>query len=200
MSEADREKWNEKWSAARAGFAPHPLAEAALAAGIPEGEVLELAAGPSGIALRLAAAGRKVLAVDVSDVALRQLEEEAAKRGLADDIHVLCADLETWTPPADAYALVIALRYWDPAVFAAAAAAVEPGGLLAWETFTLAERRYRPTFSERFCLGPDEPVLPAGFTELVRADLDDGRAATRRLLARRSGLSTLDSRLSTARK
>jgi hypothetical protein len=65
---------------------------------------------------------------------------------------------------------------------------VAPGGTLAWETFTLAERRHRPGFAEAFCLRAGEPasLLPAGFVVLSQVDRDDGTSATRRLIARRS--------------
>jgi hypothetical protein len=183
----DRNKWNQRWAAAAPSFTVHPLLEAALAAAPPPGAALELAAGPSGMALALAAAGREVTAVDISDIALAQLQAEAARRTLTGTVHTLVADLDTWTPARSTYALVLTLRFWDAQVFARACAAVMPGGLLAWETFTLAELRYRPSFSSAFCLAAGEPGsrLPDDFQPIVDIDLDDGHAATRRLIARR---------------
>lgn len=189
MSQPDRDKWNARWAETTPRFTPHPLLDALLAlAPSPDGEILELAAGPSGTALALAARGRAVTAVDVSNVALAQLAGEAARRGLGDRVRVLPADLDAWSPPAGAYALVYAIHFWDPRTFAAAAAAVAPGGVLAWETFTLDERRYRPSCSAAFCLAPGAPasLLPAGFTVVDERDLDDGAHATRRLVARRA--------------
>lgn len=186
--EADRQKWNARYRDGTPDFASHPLVAAALAAGVPDGPVLELACGPSGSALALAAAGRRVVALDVSDVALAQLRAEAARRGLAKLVQPLEADLAAYTLPPAAFALVLATRFWDPAAFRAAAAAVFRGGLLAWETFTLAEQRYRPGFPAAFCLADGEPatLLPDDFTVLETRDLDDGASATRRLLARRA--------------
>lgn len=185
----DRVKWNAKYAAAAPAFAPHPLLEAALAAGVPDGPALELACGLSGNALALAASGRQVLAADVSDVALRLLDGEAAARRLGPLVATLHVDLLEWTPPAGAFALVLATRYWERVPFTRAAAAVAPGGLLAWEAFTPAHRRYRPEFRDEWCVAPGEPasLLPAGYTVLVERDLDDGKGASRRLLARRTG-------------
>ncbi len=180
MSEADRDKWNARFGSATPRFEPHPIL--ADLRELTPGRALELACGPSGSALALAAAGWRVTALDVSDVAIAQLAAEALRRGL--EIGARIADLDGATLPAAD--LVLATRYWDRAVFARAAAAVAPGGLLAWETFSSAERRYRPGFT--FTLADDEPasLLPADFTIVVAREIDDGASATRRLIARRA--------------
>src|SRR5690242_18114976 len=81
---ADRIRWNAKWAAGSApSFTPHPLAVRALALDLPDGRVADLACGPSGAALLAAAQGRRVSAVDVSEVALGLLGDEACRRGVA---------------------------------------------------------------------------------------------------------------------
>src|ERR1700729_106220 len=93
----DRLRWNARYEDGFGGsFAPHPLAAAALSLDLPDGPVLELASGPSGSALLAAAAGRRVTAVDVSEVALRLLAGEAQRRGLAGLISCVHADLSGW--------------------------------------------------------------------------------------------------------
>jgi hypothetical protein len=187
----DRLRWNARYAGGyAASFAAHPLAERALAMPLPDGPVLELASGASGGVLRAAAAGRRVLAVDVSDVALGLLGAEAGRRGLAGLITGIQADLTAWTPEPRGYALVLCTGYWDRAVFASAAAAVADGGLLGWEALTAAARHGRPSLPAAWCLGPGEPatLLPPGFTVLDQADVPaaDGPATRRRLLARRA--------------
>lgn len=79
----DRIRWNAKYECAdptEAVFAPKSWLGDVLQFGVPEGPVLELACGRSGTALGLAAAGRCVTAIDVSDTALVQLELEATRR------------------------------------------------------------------------------------------------------------------------
>lgn len=79
----DRIRWNAKYECAdptEAVFAPISWLGDVLQFGVPEGPVLELACGRSGTALGLAAAGRCVTAIDVSDTALVQLELEATRR------------------------------------------------------------------------------------------------------------------------
>jgi SAM-dependent methyltransferase len=189
----DRVRWDARYTGAAPSFRPHPLAEQALGPDLPggplpAGSVAELASGPSGGALLVAAQGRHVTAVDVSAVALDLLGREARRRGLADRITLVHADLATWRPGPAGYALVLCTGFWDPAVFAVAARATAPGGVLAWEAFTGAARQVRPTLNAAWCLGPGEPatLLPDGFAVLTERDVPDpDRGDRRRLLARR---------------
>ena len=137
-------------------FAPHPLAAAALALELQAGPVADLASGPSGSALLAAAQGGPVTAVNVSDVALGLLGQEARRRGLDHLVTLVHADLGAWRPATGRYALVLATGFWDGAVFAAAVRGLAPGGVLGWEAFTLAARQARPTLPTAWCLGPGE--------------------------------------------
>jgi hypothetical protein len=185
----DRLRWNAKYLGDfTASFLPHPLAERALSLPLPAGPVLDLASGPSGSAMLAAAAGRRCVAVDASDVALGLLAKEADSRGLAGLITLVHADLGSWRPEPSGYALVLCTGFWDRALFAAAAAAVVPGGLLGWEAFTAQAqaRRASPRLPASWCLAPGEPasLLPDGFRVLEELLLG-AAGARRRLLARR---------------
>ena len=182
---ADRIRWNAKWAAGPApSFTPHPLAVRALALDLPDGPVADLACGPSGSALLAAEQGRRVTAVDVSEVALGLLGEEARRRGLARLITLVHADLAAWSAEPRSYALVLGIGFWDAAVFRAAAAAVAHGGLLAWEALTVEALRRHPGLPPEFCVGPGEPasLLPGDFTVIDQADVP--HRARRYLLAR----------------
>ncbi len=182
----DRRRWNARYERWKASFDPHPLAVRTLSLRLPDGPVADLACGPSGSVLLAAAAGRRVTAVDVSEVALDLLAQEAERRGLSDLITVVHADLGTWRPPPRHYALVLCTGYWDPVVFATAADAVADDGVLGWEALTADARRAQPGLCPRWCLDPGEPasLLPVGFAVLGQRD----REGTRRmLLARRLG-------------
>ena len=162
----------------------------ALSCPLPDGQVLDLASGPSGSALFAAAAGRRVTAVDVSDAALGLLAAEATRRGLLAKISLVQADLTAWRPPPGSYAVVLCTGYWDRDLFPAAANAVAEAGLLGWEAFTAGARQTRPHLPAAWCLGTGEPasLLPALFEILSQHDLPRDQAGTkRRLLARRTG-------------
>jgi hypothetical protein len=178
----DRLRWNERYRAQPPDFAPHPLVAEALAAGLPQGPVLELACGRSGSALALAAAGRTVVAVDVSDMALRQLADEARRRGLAEHLEVIAADAASYRPTLSRYALVLATRFWDPTAFRAGCAAVMPGGLLGWEALAADDHDRSPWRISHSELGAG---LPPGFQVLDERALRAGQHHVTRLLARR---------------
>jgi Methyltransferase domain len=184
----DRLRWNARYAeGSGASFVPHPLAVLALSVPPPDGPVADLASGPSGAALLAARAGRRVTAVDISDVALGLLGAEAGRLGLRDRITLVQADLPEWRPAAAHYALVLCTGYWDRAAFATAMTAVAPGGLLGWEAFTAAARRTRPGLCPQWCLGDGEPasLLHADFEVLDTRDVPDGaRGAKRSMLAR----------------
>lgn len=189
----DRARWNARYTAGPVpSFSPHPLAARILgpaAADLPDGPVADLACGASGTALLAAAHGRRVTAVDVSEVALGLLGAEAARRGLGDLVTLMHANLSAWSPPPRSYALVLCTGFWDPQVFAVAAGAVAPGGLLAWEAFTAEARIGRPGLPPEWCLAPGEPasLLPPGFTVVDQSDAPaPERPLKRQLLARRT--------------
>jgi SAM-dependent methyltransferase len=185
---ADRIRWNAKWAAGPApSFTPHPLAVRALALDLPDGPVADLACGPSGAALLAASQGRRVIAVDVSEVALGLLGDEARRRGLGHLITLVHADLSAWVPEPQSYALVLGIGFWDAAVFRTAATGVADGGLLAWEALTAEAHQKHPGLPPEFCVGPGEPasLLPSDFTLIDQVDVPP--RARRRMLARRAG-------------
>jgi SAM-dependent methyltransferase len=155
----DRERWNTRYEGRHpVSFEPHPAAVRALSLGLPDGPVADLACGLGGSALLAAAAGHRVTAVDISDVALGMLAEEASRRGLGELITVVQTDLGAWRPEPGGYALVLCTGFWERAAFATAAGAVAAGGVLGWEAFTVEARRARPGWSPvspRRCCPPD---------------------------------------------
>nr|VFJ87013.1 MAG: Methyltransferase domain-containing protein [Candidatus Kentron sp. LFY] len=186
----DRDKWNKKYRRkAIADFPPSALfrafSERIPFADIPKGDVLELACGLSGTALAFARRGRKVLAVDVSDVGMARLADEARKQGLDDLIEPVTDDLVTWIPSRRDFALVICSLYWDKRVFGYAHELVKPQGYLAWEGFSPLCKKYRS--DSKYVMGEDEPLslLPASFTVIEHRDVDNGGSTvSRRLIAR----------------
>jgi SAM-dependent methyltransferase len=188
LARDDRDRWNARYGADYVpSFEPHPVALNALALGPPPGPVLDLACGPSGSALAAAATGRPVTAVDLSDVALGLLSVEAERRGLAALISLVHADLNVWRPAPDSFALVLCTGYWDRELFAAAAQAPNPGGLLGWQALTEAARADRPQLPAQWCLRVGEPasLLPSDYDVLVDKPTDRERGRMWQLLARR---------------
>ncbi|WP_166345263.1 methyltransferase domain-containing protein [Phytoactinopolyspora limicola] len=181
----DRLRWNQRYQANPPTFTAHRLVTEALAAGFPDGPVLELAAGRSGNALELAATGRHVVAVDVSDVALDDLAAQARQRGLSGRIDGVLADVPSYRPRPAGFALVLATFYWDADAFAAGCRAVASGGLVAWQALTDDPAAKPGTGRWRVPHGELSRRLPTGFAVLMEEPSTEGDRRSTVLLARR---------------
>ena len=105
------------------------------------GPVLDLACGRGRHALAAAELGARSLAIDRDETALRALQAEAERRGLR--VASLCSDLETPygipVKPASCGAILV-FRFLFRPLAPEISAALAPGGLLLYETFTVAQR------------------------------------------------------------
>jgi SAM-dependent methyltransferase len=113
---------------------------------IPRGRrVLDVASGRGRHTLHLAALGWRVHAVDRDPDALAALLDAA--RGLPGEVTAECLDLETGMPSLGVrqYGAVLVFNYLHRPLMPAIVHAVEPGGVLIYETFTVGQaRRGRP--------------------------------------------------------
>lgn len=122
------------------------------------GDALDLASGRGRHALWLAQQGFRTLAVDRDDAALAALSEEAAARGLKIETRV--SDLEAGgaVVPAGGFDVIVLVHYLHRPLFPQLLAALRPGGVLVYETFTTAQAlRGRPS-NPAFLLQPGELV------------------------------------------
>lgn len=162
----------------------------ALLLGARPGErVLDLCAAPGGKTVQLAAAGARVVAVDVSAARLVRLRDNLARTGLAERVEVVEADVRTFRPAAPAARMLLdapctatgtirrhpdiphTKRPEDVArmaalqaeLLAAAARMVEPGGVLVYAVCSLqpeeGEERIAALLEAGHDLAPD-PVRP----------------------------------------
>jgi tellurite methyltransferase len=123
---------------------------------LPLGAALDLACGTGRHALFLAARGQFVNAVDWSGAALDILENRARRAKIhisrADDtsgaesptngIRLIQANLEDIKLPDGLFSLILCLQYLQRSLFPQMAAALRPGGVLVFETFTRAQLNY----------------------------------------------------------
>ncbi len=86
----------------------------------------------------LAALGAKVFGVDRSIDALRAAR--AAASGAGQILHVWCADLTSTPLPPESFELIVVSRFLQRDLFPAIGAALAPGGVVLYETFTAAQR------------------------------------------------------------
>jgi SAM-dependent methyltransferase len=155
------------------------------------GPILDLACGRGRHALALAERGVSCLGADRNEGALSELREHS--RPLEGSVAVLQADLEAecGVPlKTGSCGAILVFRFLFRPVASAIESALVPGGLLLYETFTVAqlELGYGPR-SRNFLLEPRE--LPGLFPGLEVLDYWEGTTAGEhpealaRLLARR---------------
>jgi SAM-dependent methyltransferase len=157
-----RETWNARYR--ERGTAPGPpsawlVANQALLRGT---RALDVACGTGRHARWLARLGFTVDALDISEVAIEALQGVAG-------VHARAVDLEREPLPTGAYDVVVLINYLQRDLFAGAAAALAPGGVLIGETVTRAHvEQLGHSFDERFLLEPGELREAFGSLEVLR--------------------------------
>jgi SAM-dependent methyltransferase len=155
------------------------------------GLILDLACGRGRHALAAAERGLRVVAVDHNRDHLAELSTALVEG--PGSVEIVCTDLETGASPCFAessFAGILVFRYLHRPLLPWLERALRPGGLLVYETFTIAQRAlgWGPR-SDAFLLRPGElldrlPNLECLFYEEGRS-ADDPAAETVRLVARR---------------
>jgi SAM-dependent methyltransferase len=158
MSEAEREKWNQRYAA---GDCEPPRQPARLLAEwisrLPRGRALDVACGAGRNALFLAGAGYEVDAIDISSVGLERGRALARERNL--DVHWICADLDVEPErslPEGAYDLIVWIRYVNPGLIPHVVSRLRPGGHLVCEQHLVAADEVLGPKSSAFRLRPGE--------------------------------------------
>ncbi len=137
MSDEERRRWNDRWTlgAADPPATPHPFV-LAQAEHLPRrGLALDMGSGEGRHARLLSARGLRVVAADISRVALRRSRTLA---GSARIVHVE-TDLETFPFAGAAFDAVVAVHWLHRPVIPAMIRALRPGGLLLIVTLAAPE-------------------------------------------------------------
>jgi len=135
---SDQERWDARWSDPKTAHVrePHPLLGRFVSQqGLKGGRALDVACGVGQNAIWLAQCGFTVDAVDISRVALDHGRQAAALAGVV--VNFVQADLDEWTPPSEAYDLIIGFRYLNRRLWPRLQAALHRGGWLLYQTLNL---------------------------------------------------------------
>ena len=123
-----------------------------------QGSALDLACGLGGNALALAEKGLQTTAWDLSPVAVERLQAFAAERGLT-RLTAEVRDVEGDPPPAGCFDVIVVSHFLSRPLIPHLSAALRPGGLIFYQTFT------RIAVSDT---GPSNPEYRLGDNELLR--------------------------------
>jgi len=128
------------------------------------GKALDIAMGTGRNALYLASLRFRVTGVDLSAVAVEKCRQKAERLGLP--IEALVADLEHHPLPTEEYDLIVNFYYLQRSLSPQIAAALKPGGVLVFESFTIDQLQ--------FGWGPKSPdhLLRPGELQELFADLE----------------------------
>jgi len=186
----NREKWNGKYRDVGREVNMHPPEflishTDEMLQMLPEyPRTLDLAAGAGRNSVFLAERGCHVLAVDFALEGLRCCMRQAAMRGLR--VQTISADLKTFVFPVCKYDLLVNFFFLQREIFPAMVRAMNPGGLLLFETYTTHYQVVHKGSSMRreYLLEPGE--LQASFPELITV-FHEETATTDRLIAQKPG-------------
>jgi tellurite methyltransferase len=120
----------------------------------PSGPALDVACGTGRHAVAIGRTGRPVEAIDRDVARCRALATRARLERLP--IEVVCADVEEFPLAAGRYAVVVNTLFLVRALVPALVRALRPGGLLFFETFTVAQLATGHPRNPAFVLEPGE--------------------------------------------
>src|SRR5690606_2531077 len=102
--------------------------------------VLDVAAGRGRHALLFAAAGFEVTAIDRSAEARAELARNADALGVRVSLRDTDLETDAFTFDGETWDVIVVTRYLHRPLFPALREALAPGGVLVYETFTIAQR------------------------------------------------------------
>ncbi len=153
MSEDPRAKWNARYRDAEATTAGPARVLGDFAYLLPaKGEALDLACGLGGNARFLAQNGLRVCAWDLSSVAIERLQASTTDPHL----HAEIRDVVNEPPPAERFDVIVVSRYLERSLAPRLIAALKPGGLLFYQTFTRERVSDAGPGRDAFRLAPNE--------------------------------------------
>lgn len=148
MAQEDKERWNEKYQNNKIPDEPIKLVSdyAKLATGK---QALDIACGFGRHSKYLASLGFEVEALDISSVAIAQLQ------GIP-NIHAKEVDFDTYVLPKEKYDLIVCTYFLERKLFSQMIEALKPNGIILFETFLHDADNERAPSNPAFMLNTGE--------------------------------------------
>ena len=144
------------------------------------GLALDLAGGAGRHALFLLRRGWRVHLLDISDVGLELAREKAKAEGLSSNLIAEVADLNAMVDLGSSqYELITVFYFLRRELFPALEAALKPGGLLVYRTYTIARQSAGGGPADpRYLLQPNELRQAFSSLQVLRyREMDQGKCA-----------------------
>ena len=166
MGMDERTLWDKKYSErSHSSLEPDPFLVSAydeFLFGTSPGLALDVSGGVGRHSIWLAQRGWRVKLLDISEVGVKQAEENAKRTGTASSIATEIRDLNTMHDLGrEQYDLVLVFFYLQRELFPALLDAIKPGGILIYKTYT--------TEQKNFAGGPSHPMFLLQPNELLHA-------------------------------
>lgn len=193
-ADRDRAQWDRRYSGAGYVYGDEPAPtlkawRALLAARATGGRALDVACGESQNGVYLAQLGYRVDAVDISRVALAKARQLAARKGVAARLKTIRADLERESLPAGGYDAIVNFRFLLRRLAPQMIAALKPGGVLIFESFTVDDPVARRAERSHFLQRNELLRLYDKLQVLYYHERRQGQRAVATLVARKPGAS-----------
>lgn len=148
MAQDDKERWDEKYQNNPMPDEPIKLVSdyASLATG---GQALDIACGMGRHSKYLASKGFKVDSLDISSVAIEQLQN-------IPNINAKEVDFDTYTLPKEKYDLIVCTYFLERRLFPQMIDALKPNGIILLETFLHDVENERIASNPAFLLNEGE--------------------------------------------
>jgi 2-polyprenyl-3-methyl-5-hydroxy-6-metoxy-1,4-benzoquinol methylase len=161
----EKASWNKKYSeGSHSSLDPDPFLVSAYDEFLFDttpGLVLDIAGGVGRHAIWLAQHGWRVKLLDIAEVGIKQVKENAKRAGTSRSISAEVCDLNAMQNLGrEQYDLVIVFFFLQRELFPALLAAIKPGGILIYKTYT--------TEQKNFSGGPSHPMFLLEANELLR--------------------------------
>lgn len=154
----EQERWDERYIKRPLLFGREPCRFLSEKIGmLPKGRTLDVAAGEGRNAIFLASHGFDVTAMDISPVAMARAELLAKERGVR--IETVVADFEDYDAGRERFDLIVNFFAYQPSIIPRLVAALKPGGMLVFETFSIEHLKLGASFGPRdaaFLVKPNE--------------------------------------------
>ena len=149
--------------------------------------VLDVAAGTGRHTLFLAEQDWRVHAVDRDAEQLTALDDEARSRGLAVTTSVVDLEADDVDLGTDRYGTILVFNYLHRALFPALVRALQPAGVLLYETFTIGQRaRGHPRNPAFLLLDGELPTLAAPLDVIRQREGEFGQKLIASIAARKT--------------